>query len=276
MRRKQIQNYCARQGGNFSTRITNLNHLLYNQDAGVSMCHIPKVGSSTWIARFGQIANLKKSFDKIKMKKKLIKQRRRALNINELQETWNDEENLSMVIVRHPLSRLVSCYYNRLVSMKHMKFWSEFNPSVIAQYRENPTDGPPDYPSPSEFIRFVLDDLKSGDDNVPQQYLHWRPQYTVCPFCALNFRIYSHLEENDEDTIYFYTKSGLSSVIDLSRENVQLSEHNDQKETYRRFWSDVGADMIAELNQPWSYKHDFDMFGYSAQEYFTSIKLCPV
>ena len=127
MRRKKIQNYCARQGGNFSTRITSLNHLLYNQDAGVSMCRIPKVGSSTWIARFGQIgtyichhlifwqinfintiiaANLKKSFDKIKMKKKLIKQRRRALNINELQETWNDEENLSMVIVRHPLSRL--------------------------------------------------------------------------------------------------------------------------------------------------------------------------
>ena len=86
-------------------------------------------------------------------------------------------------------------------------------------------------------------------------------------------------------------------MIDLSRENVQLSEHNDQRETYRRyfktfqsitskftifiyttlrFWSDVGADMIAELNQPWSYKHDFDMFGYSAQEYFTSIKLCPV
>lgn len=142
-----------------------------------------------------------------------------------------------------------------------------------------------------------------GGLNIPfAHFVHWT---SGCSTAIINIesrlkshdnhfcRIYSHLEENDEDTIYFYTKSGLSSVIDLSRENVQLSEHNDQKETYRRycspyhiqfyhfpttlrFWSDVGADMIAELNQPWSYKHDFDMFGYSAQEYFTSIKLCPV
>lgn len=86
-----------------------------------------------------------------------------------------------------------------------------------------------------------------GGLNIPfAHFVHWT---SGCSTAIINIesrlkshdnhfcRIYSHLEENDEDTIYFYTKSGLSSVIDLSRENVQLSEHNDQKETYRRYCS---------------------------------------
>ena len=85
-----------------------------------------------------------------------------------------------------------------------------------------------------------------GGLNIPSaHFVHWTSGCSIAiikieteiSWHNIHFgRIYSHLEENDEDTIYFYTKSGLSSVIDLSRENVQLSEHNDQKETYRRYF----------------------------------------
>ena len=43
------------------------------------------------------------------------------------------------------------------------------------------------------------------------------PSYLIIFKC----RIYSRLEENDEDALYFFTKAGLGSDFELVRENVQ-------------------------------------------------------
>ena len=43
---------------------------------------------------------------------------------------------------------------------------------------------------PEEFIKAVLDNLKSSD--VVNS--HWRPQYLCCPFCAFNFRYLASLD----------------------------------------------------------------------------------
>ena len=40
-----------------------------------------------------------------------------------------------------------------------------------------------------------------------------------------------------------------------------------------RFWREISPDLIADLNKPWSYRHDLDMLGYTPQQYFTSIGL---
>ena len=42
-----------------------------------------------------------------------------------------------------------------------------------------------DYPSPKEFIRYLIEDAK---ENGPLTFnRHWRPQYGLCPFCSMNF-----------------------------------------------------------------------------------------
>ena len=94
-------------------------------------------------------------------------------------------------------------------------------------------------------VRFILDSLKKEyykGTKYPATFDHWRPQHKLCPFCLINFRweemetnlyslplyliiflcrIYSRLEENDEDALYFFTKAGLGSDFELVRENVQ-------------------------------------------------------
>ena len=82
------------------------------------MCWIPKVASSTWIAHFAKIQDGKLALtqkndfiflfietdgNKRELKSKIEKAPK---NVDELKEIWNNEENLSMVVVRHPLSRL--------------------------------------------------------------------------------------------------------------------------------------------------------------------------
>ena len=110
-------------------------------------------------------------------------------------------------------------------------------------------------------------------------------------------RIYSRLEENDEDALYFFTKAGLGSDFELVRENVQgergkaanvdmTHERSTssllkvaQSNIYFRFWSQVDPELVSELNQPWSYKHDFELLGYSPQQYFAALdfsKLSPI
>ena len=40
-----------------------------------------------------------------------------------------------------------------------------------------------------------------------------------------------------------------------------------------RFWSQVEPELIAELNQDWSFKPDMDMFGYSPTQYFEQLSM---
>ena len=38
-----------------------------------------------------------------------------------------------------------------------------------------------------------------------------------------------------------------------------------------RFWSEVDPEIIELIDQPWSYKSDLDMFGYTIKEYLDNI-----
>ena len=39
-----------------------------------------------------------------------------------LVSAWNSDSNLSLLIVRHPLARLVSVYYNKLVQYTYTQY----------------------------------------------------------------------------------------------------------------------------------------------------------
>ena len=45
--------------------------------------------------------------------------------LQNLLNEWHEEENLSIVIVRHPLSRLASVYYQKFVELSGHKSWSK-------------------------------------------------------------------------------------------------------------------------------------------------------
>ena len=49
-----------------------------------------------------------------------------------LLEEWDSEENLSIVIVRHPLSRLASVYYQKFVELSTHKSWAKETVSINA------------------------------------------------------------------------------------------------------------------------------------------------
>ena len=59
-RRRRIRKYCDSQPLNFSRSHL---HLLWYPEAGISMCPINKIGSTTYIAHFGKLENVKATKD---------------------------------------------------------------------------------------------------------------------------------------------------------------------------------------------------------------------
>jgi len=168
------------------------------------------------------------------------------------------------------MSRLASVYYQKFIELSSHKAWKKIIAKIIQNFRKNETDGQADQPTPSEYLRYVLDNLKkAGAQNVDQ---HWRPQYLSCPFCLLQFSVYAHMEDLNEDSLYFFYKSGLLSRVNFSQ---KLNSAHAAKSTEQSFWNQVNPELIDQLDESWSYKTDFEMFQYNVEEYLSQIGVNP-
>jgi hypothetical protein len=79
------------------------------------------------------------------------------------------------------------------------------------------------------------------------------------------------MEDLDEDTAYFLLKSNLTNRLD----HHQHLNKSKKKKSYvmdKQFWDRVDWKLAEELHYLY-YRADFDMFGYSLQEYRERIKL---
>ena len=92
---------------------------------------------------------------------------------------------------------------------------------------------------------------------------HWRPQAYACPFCLLDFSVYSRLEELDQDALYFFTHANLTNRVNYKK---KLNSVNDLS-SERRFWSQVGSEFVKQLSSSWAYQIDFQMFEYNIEDY---------
>ena len=161
---------------------------------------------------------------------------------------------------------MASVYYQKFVQLKDHKAWGPLVKSVVKKYRTDKSSGDPSLASPSEFLSFIVDNLNSaGPENVDQ---HWRPQHLSCPFCSLDFSVYAHMEELSEDSVYFFTKANLTSMIDPER---QLNRASSKGSREVEFWSGIGKDLLGKLET--AYLTDLNMFGYDVQEYIDSLDL---
>ena len=116
-------------------------------------------------------------------------------------------------------------------------------------------------------FRYILDDIKT---NSAGANFHWRPQYLCCPFCLLNFTVYSRIEDLDQDAFYFFNNSGLSDRVDLE---TQINQSQNASTGEKQFWQEVDMDLVDMLEEPWAFMVDFSMFDYSADQYLKQLDL---
>ena len=94
------------------------------------------------------------------------------------------------------------------------------------------------------------------------------------------------MEELAEDTLYFLLKSGLQDRIQFDHQaNANKQSDNSEQRwglhnimvsslsAVCRFWAQVDRSLLPLLDQPWSYRHDLQMFGYSLQQYLDNLNI---
>ncbi len=126
----------------------------------------------------------------------------------------------------------------------------------------------------ADFVAHVLsqaDKLGCDGDGGPSAVgcsnldVHWRPQYARCGFCQLRYDFIGRVEQFDEDVSYVFRATNLTKFIPMQEADLILNSvpHKDNRTLeYFKTLSSEQKERLLKL-----YKGDFDLFGYSAEEY---------
>ncbi|TRY72259.1 hypothetical protein TCAL_00216, partial [Tigriopus californicus] len=267
----------------------NAKFMIYDKSHKLAYCAIPKVASSSWTHNFlimGGLSPLKFSHR--------AAPKRLPFPLDMSPVTFAQDVT-SMLIVRHPFSRLASAYYDKLIRLGR-KSWQMVRLFIIWKFRLQPPkrhfeswmadqlmqeheravrngsianfgSNDPTNATPEEFAQYILF-MKSRPMDI-----HFRPQHKICPICAYNFTAYCHLEHLHRDTSYFLQKANVSQLLQtrIHLNSRAFSSQSSKRQSEADFWSQIKPKTQEELYK--LYYYDFQLFGYSLSDYMTDIGL---
>ncbi|CAL4076602.1 unnamed protein product, partial [Meganyctiphanes norvegica] len=293
----QVKKSCRllRHEGLYQTPLGNIHtNMRWDEENNLIWCPIFKAASTTWVKNFLILAGemkLKSSLhgevDEVFAAPQSRKQRMLQLN-----------KSLKMLIVRHPLDRLLSAYRDKMLRFRNPgDAYLGLQLCLVEKY-PNPGPNDPDrsnttanicragvdkklkkqlkkshgnitHPTFTQFLLLVRDDMRLWIKN-PKKIkvnLHWRPYWIQCGPCQVNYDVIMHTESLDIDNEYVIHKAGLEGIIFNAHTHAsKFDAYNDTSESTKAYYSQVPPwllDDIVEFYQP-----DLTIFGYSAQPYF--------
>jgi len=198
-------------------------------------------------------------------------------------------ESVKFIIVRHPFERLVSAYRDKLAGFSRNAHYLDMRKHIIQNYRKKTKDKSA-IPTFRESVDFVLDELKKMEAGVSKIMIdgHFMPYSRRCVPCAINYDVIIKFETLEEDSKYLIEQCHLDHRLEVGHENpaptgvrTQQGQKNKSKKVKTGkslpdknsgsafqsldFFKDIPVSKIKQLYE--HYRHDFQIFGYSASEY---------
>ncbi|XP_052862243.1 carbohydrate sulfotransferase 11 [Anopheles cruzii] len=227
-------------------------------------CNVFKAASTSWMYNFNLMAGytpyfLRKTKD---VPLQLARQKYPRPTVEKLQEAIN--ESISFIIVRHPFERLVSAYKDKIQYALPNSHHHKLGNRIIQKYRKT-INGKPvtllKYPLFSEFVNYLLDEIKHPHFEID---MHWVPMTHFCTPCFFHYDVIAKFETLEEDQNYLISIARLDSVIKPQWKNAGKGAHTN--EVLLKFFAELDGAQVRGLYD--YYRFDFELFGYSAKEYF--------
>ena len=189
----------------------NANHTWYHRlgpktekalfDCRLRYCRVPKVGST-------YLHELKWHFAKL-------------YNIFQSQHACHDVVPKTFVIVREPYSRLVSAYFDKIVTIP--LWWRNFGGFIVKEFRGGDDISPGHVGcghdvSFDEFVRFFI----FSETEETMQDPHLIPMYKLCDICHQHYDFIGKLETFTEDVKYIYKQINESADIGISSDVAKI------------------------------------------------------
>ncbi|XP_071528108.1 carbohydrate sulfotransferase 10-like [Panulirus ornatus] len=195
---------------------------------------------------------------------------------------------MRLIIVRHPFERLLSAYRDKMLRVRNKKDpFVKLQRQISQQYMNsektlscNATvdtsstgqNKTPVHPSFTQFLEKVQDDVKrlweKGHSSIN---LHWRPYWTTCAPCQIDYDVIAHVETLDWDQEYIIRELGLQELLLNAHTHASnFDRYKGTSEAAQFYFSQVPASLLRSLAQ--LYKPDFKLFGYSPENYLKMTK----
>jgi len=292
-RSKKVERSCSRFEDEVGSQRRLYSRLRWAVPERLLYCPVFKAASTSWLSNYLKLVNstanpksgnLHKTVTNLFPPPATFKLRRKIY-----------EESIKFIIVRHPFERLVSAYRDKLAGFSRNDHYLTMRSHIISKYRKNVKDKST-IPTFSESVDFILDELIKIDSPSRDRHSlidgHFIPYSRRCLPCAMDYDLIIKFETLEEDSRYLIDQCGLSEQLDVRHENrapsgprtkqgfknkskkVKKGEEDPKDSNGSSFQSldffkDIPVSKIKRLYE--HYRHDFEIFDYSADEYFNRL-----
>ena len=143
--------------------------------------------------------------------------------------------------------------------MKELLF-KHYSAEILAHSNHQLSEKKLQRPSFPQFVSYLL------STSVLDYDYHWLPYWLHCQFCHNKFSVIGTFETMKEDVEYIISASNLSiSSSSFPWINSHSSHNRDHKRLSLKYFREIDNESLKKLYD--IYKYDFEMFGYSVDEY---------
>lgn len=228
-------------------------------------CYIPKVACSNW-KRVLMVMN-GDAADPWSIKTADV--HNRSLGFFRYLNQYSAEEIVhrlstyyKFLFVRHPFERLVSAYRNKFIDSYNLTLFKEmYGRHIIRKYRHNPDTRSlktGEGVSFAEFVEFI--------NNSEPEFMdwHWKLYDMLCHPCLIYYDFIGKFEN-------LYTEA--DQLLNILQANDKVQFPHNKTSRYKLPTKGLAKEYFKSLPKQTKgklynkYRHDFEMFGYSMEEY---------
>lgn len=245
-------------------------------------CQLPKIASSSWNADFFSLGHPEEDAEEVEEsigrgdndKKSKFNLHHEVFRLFPAPNTTVQRNKvfinaLRFMVVRHPFVRLVSAYRDKITQDDPKPVWFHYEKLqqlIIEKYRPADSEVEDVHPTFPEFVSFVIDQtrgLKTRQD-WKKKVTCWKPYYLSCGVCVHDMQMILKLETLNDDTRFLATLAGLEQLKKKTMWRHHINGTSSDALSLEYF-EELTKWQVKQLYQ--RYKTDFDLFGYSPQEF---------
>ena len=241
LKNNKISEVCSKYKQVFEDEVIEPSRFVYNTDHKMLGCLINKVGSTTLLETFLKLKNIDANGR--------VWDYRHLIVPNDDIDMKNFKDFYKFVIVREPMERLASCYYDKIL-VNSAPGLQKFKLAIKkkSDLRNNNVEE-----SEVSFTEFLQVLVLGNRGNVTNFGRHWLPYYKLCTPCSISYDYIGRLENLSE----FWNSSGLQSLAPLTWKNKKMSN---ETYNYKAILQTVPRSILVKVYQ--RIKLDYELFDY--------------
>ena len=228
---------------------------------GIAFRATPKAGSTSWLCvmasalsgipasntSYKDVYLLRNSWDWLKWKNGSVEDLKYALR-----------EYNKFVFVRHPLSRLLSAYLDKIAYWRkgrNQKF-REMKDEILT-FSTNKSTNSDKYIAFPDFVRYIIAARNLGN----KLNYHWRPLTLLLQPCQLHYNFIGKIETLVDDSKYVFQNVFHDPSLILPRRNsANLKKVRNYTKSIQEYYDELTSEELADVID--IYEDDFAIFGY--------------